>query len=57
MKRSRRRISRRDAGQALPEYVILAAFIAMALVFSMGIFPDALSTFCSFLLHVVCGPL
>jgi hypothetical protein len=41
----------------MPEYVILAAFIVIALAAVMGAFPAVLNNFVYGVLHVVCSPL
>ena len=48
---------RRRAGQTMPEYVILAGFIVIALAAIFGVFPEVLNRFCYVILHVVCSPL
>ena len=48
---------RRRRGQTMPEYVILAGFIVIALAAIFGVFPEALNNFCAMVLHVVCTPL
>jgi hypothetical protein len=48
---------RRQRGQTMPEYVILASFVIMAIAAIFGAFPAVLNNFCVFVLHVVCGPL
>ncbi len=48
---------RRRSGQSMPEYVILAGFIVIALAAIFEIFPAALNKFCGDVLHVICSPL
>jgi hypothetical protein len=59
MKRSRRESGarKRRSGQTMPEYVILAGFIVIALAAIFGIFPEVLNRFCYVVLHIVCSPL
>ncbi len=41
----------------MPEYVILAGFIVIALAVIFGVFPEVLNHFCKAVLRVVCSPL